>query len=417
MANYVTIIIGANYGDEGKGLMTDYFCRRYGPPKCILNTRFNGGAQAGHTVITPDSVRHVFSHFGSGTLAGVRTFLTKDFIVNPVLFVREHKQLLKLGVDPTVYIDCSCRVTTIFDMLLNQLRFTGGGLNNTCGLGVYDTIIRDKAGLRLTVGDLQNHDKVYLDNFLRRMLNEYVSCFVEKFGVKSIPTDIFKAFMQSEGLIHSYLEDVDYMLEHCNVEYEENELYKVYPDYLVFEGAQGLGLGMDSNEDKEFLTPSNTGIKNAFEEMARMNVAKDSEVEIIYVSRNYVTRHGMGPLNHELNGRPYVGLVDLTNVANPYQGYLRYAYLDLDELYERIRNDVNSVDIPSGYKITISGAVTCMDQIPRDKLIRVIDGGKRYDWAPAFFIERYKQKMSNLGMTKTYFSYGPTCKTVEYHNK
>ena len=60
-------VIGANYGDEGKGLITDYLCRQVENPLVI---RFNGGAQAGHTVTTPEGIRHIFSHFGSGTLAG-----------------------------------------------------------------------------------------------------------------------------------------------------------------------------------------------------------------------------------------------------------------------------------------------------------------------------------------------------------
>jgi len=43
----VKVVIGANYGDEGKGLMTDYFVRQEKNPLVI---RFNGGAQAGHTI-------------------------------------------------------------------------------------------------------------------------------------------------------------------------------------------------------------------------------------------------------------------------------------------------------------------------------------------------------------------------------
>ena len=60
-------VIGANFGDEGKGLMTDLFCRLGGS---VINIRSNGGAQAGHTVCTRDGKRHVFSHIGSGSFAG-----------------------------------------------------------------------------------------------------------------------------------------------------------------------------------------------------------------------------------------------------------------------------------------------------------------------------------------------------------
>ena len=65
----VKVVIGANFGDEGKGLMTDYFCAEAikKNESCIV-ALCNGGAQRGHTVVTPDGTRHVFHHFGSGTI-------------------------------------------------------------------------------------------------------------------------------------------------------------------------------------------------------------------------------------------------------------------------------------------------------------------------------------------------------------
>ena len=53
----IKIVIGANCGDEGKGLMTDYFSQK---PNTIVVCS-NGGAQRGHTVVTLDSIRHVIS--------------------------------------------------------------------------------------------------------------------------------------------------------------------------------------------------------------------------------------------------------------------------------------------------------------------------------------------------------------------
>jgi adenylosuccinate synthase len=66
-----SIIIGANFGDEGKGLITDFEARRNGSK---LNVRFNGGAQAGHTVVS-ENKRHIFSHVGASSFAGTETDL------------------------------------------------------------------------------------------------------------------------------------------------------------------------------------------------------------------------------------------------------------------------------------------------------------------------------------------------------
>jgi adenylosuccinate synthase len=77
-------VIGAFFGDEGKGLMTDYLANKLG--KNTLVIRYNGGAQAGHTVATTCGRRHVFKHFGSGCFLEAPSYLSEFFICNPILF-------------------------------------------------------------------------------------------------------------------------------------------------------------------------------------------------------------------------------------------------------------------------------------------------------------------------------------------
>ena len=134
----VTAVIGANFGDEGKGLMTDYFS-----DKKTVVVRHNGGAQAGHTVVTPDGIRHVFSHFGSGTLAGAATFLGPRFIINPLLWKKELGILKKMGFDPKVFY-AGGLVTTPYDMLINEEieRSRGDGRHGSCGVGINETVTR-----------------------------------------------------------------------------------------------------------------------------------------------------------------------------------------------------------------------------------------------------------------------------------
>ena len=96
----IKIVIGANWGDEGKGLMTDYFSQK--PNSIVICS--NGGAQRGHTVVTPNKVRHVFHHFGSGTFNLADTYLSEDFICNPIIFRQEYNELKHLGYYPNIYI-------------------------------------------------------------------------------------------------------------------------------------------------------------------------------------------------------------------------------------------------------------------------------------------------------------------------
>lgn len=112
-----TVVIGANWGDEAKGKMVDYFASLASGPTVVV--RHNGGAQAGHTVLTPDDKRHVFSHFGSGTLAGAATYLARHFVCNPLVFWKESRELIALGAAPVMAADPRCFVTTPYDMLIN----------------------------------------------------------------------------------------------------------------------------------------------------------------------------------------------------------------------------------------------------------------------------------------------------------
>ena len=123
MVKQIEIVVGANFGDEGKGLMTDFFCDKFSKQGSVLNVRHNGGAQAGHTVCTPDGKRHVFSHFGAGSFVPhVATYLSGEFILNPILFCRELDALsANYGITPKVYVNPKCRITTPYEMLINQI--------------------------------------------------------------------------------------------------------------------------------------------------------------------------------------------------------------------------------------------------------------------------------------------------------
>ena len=73
-------VIGAQFGDEGKGLVVDYLCSQVENP---LVVRFSGGAQAGHTVWHKDKT-HIFSHFGSGSLRGASTYWSSTCLTDPI---------------------------------------------------------------------------------------------------------------------------------------------------------------------------------------------------------------------------------------------------------------------------------------------------------------------------------------------
>ena len=142
-------VIGIGFGDEGKGIATDFLCSRSRNPIVV---RFSGGHQAGHTVVLK-GVRHVFSNFGSGTLRGAPTYWAKYCTVNPIGIVNELNKLSEKGITPTLYIDEKCPIATPYDVLHNQTT-EEINLHGSCGVGVGATIEREEKYYSLLFGDI-----------------------------------------------------------------------------------------------------------------------------------------------------------------------------------------------------------------------------------------------------------------------
>lgn len=331
MKNKVIAVIGANYGDEGKGLAVDHICRGLSNP---LVVRYNGGAQAGHTVQTSDGKHHVFSHFGSGTIAGAKTYFTEDFIINPVLFWREHEELEAMGVKTLakIYASAQCLITTPFDMMLNQILETSRGKarHGSCGRGIFETVLRNrklKYGLKLWQID-STYKREGLREFGRKIVKEYMPERLAEIGLD-------ESHMPSEETIDIamslFVEDTMDFFHTVTKVHTDRTIITNYD--VVFEGAQGLCL--DENYGIfPYVTPSRTGMTNVSKIAARNNI---SNVEAHYVTRTYLTRHGNGPLRNETTD---LKLCDPTNVTNQWQGEFRYGILSPRIMASLINHDV-----------------------------------------------------------------------------
>jgi adenylosuccinate synthase len=348
------VIIGAGFGDEGKGLLTDFHAAGFGK-NCIV-VRFNGGAQAGHTVVTPDGRRHVHSHFGSGTLTGAATFLSRHFVSNPLLFRREAIELEKPGVgSPAIFADERGLVTTPYDMLINQWveNFRGSRKHGSCGVGFGETIERcldERFAVRIS--DLA--DQAGLRTTIDRIRQKWVAARLKKLNVPKLSGE------QKDLLFADRLRDefIDTAAEfYARIRIARPGILK--SSEVVFEGAQGLLLDEDYGWFPH-VTRSSTGLKNAVDVAAEAGIER---LNCVYVTRAYATRHGAGHLPHELPNKPYAAIEDTTNVPNPHQDNLRFGWLDLDLLSSTIDADFQRYSATPGIKITRQLAVTCLDQL------------------------------------------------------
>ena len=330
----IKVVIGANFGDEGKGLMTDYFCHQSTlRGEKTLVVLHNGGAQRGHTVVTPDGNRHVFHHFGSGTLVGADTYLSEEFVLNPMIFRQEWEELESMKAITKVYVNHTCRVTTPFDMILNQIieESRDNARHGSCGMGIHETMIRDVCNYPIEMWfDSSDEAKRY---YLKEIRN-YLSERLLDFGINKIP-DNWKEIVNSDLLIENFISELNFMGRNISIRFDR---FIEYYDCVVFENGQGLLLDQNNNEYYPHLTPSNTGIRNPLEIISKIDCKLN--IEVCYVTRTYLTRHGAGRLDGECDKQEInPDMQDLTNVPNPHQGTLRYAKLVEKSLEERILKD------------------------------------------------------------------------------
>src|SRR5258706_992603 len=147
-------VVGSAWGDEGKGSAVDKLASA-NPNSLVV--RFNGGGQAGHTVSLPDERRHIFSHFGSGALASVPSHLSKHFVVNPHIFLKEREELEKFD-DANLWITAhhEALVTTPIDVAITRALETQheAGRYGSVGIGFGETIERSERGFPLHTGDI-----------------------------------------------------------------------------------------------------------------------------------------------------------------------------------------------------------------------------------------------------------------------
>lgn len=345
-------VIGAGYGDEGKGLTTDYLAARTGGAALVV--RYNGGAQAGHTVTLPDGRRHVFSHFGSGSFCGAETLLSRFFVCNPLLFVKELALLRGQGVTPVVHVDAAAQVTTPYDMMINQIaeESRGAARHGSCGMGFGETLQRGESAAPLRYAELL--DASSLKNRLIEIRQHWLPARLAALGIEEIPPH-WQARIASAGVLEKFLEDTAAFLAATRPAAADFLGATAKP--VIFEGAQGLLLDQTRGRFPH-VTRSHTGLRNI---MALAAEAGFDGIQAHYITRSYLTRHGAGPLAGELHRLPYAAVRDATNVPNDYQGALRFAYLDLDSLKTAIGYDLK--DAKSGPRVTPGLVLTCLDQL------------------------------------------------------
>jgi len=355
--NSAHIIVGLGFGDEGKGTMTDFLCREHNADLVI---RYNGGAQAGHNVVTEDGKHHNFSQIGSGAfVSGVRTLLSQYMLWNPISLAHEASELSPKINEHALqnhFIDCRAPVITPFHVASNRLKewVRGQSRHGSCGKGVGELAY-----------DLANHpdDVIYAKDIHDETKTSRILSFIQarkkeeitRLGIELDEVPYFLVglvqLFTSQNEIAKIADAYKTLSSYFNIIAEKTVNRMIQNSRPVFEGAQGVLLD-EWHGFHPYTTWSSIVPINAFKIISDCRFV--GNIEVVGVTRSYSTRHGKGPFVTE-NTIPDSILLSEHNKVNEWQGPLRIGCADGVMLRY-------SLDCIRGYfKEPISLAITHLD--------------------------------------------------------
>ena len=278
----VDILLGLQWGDEGKGKIVDFLA-----PKYNVVARFQGGPNAGHT-LEFDGIKHVLHQIPSGIFRkSIANIIGNGVVLDPVIFKTEVEQLVQLKANPrkNLYISKKAQLILPTHRLLDEAYEKAKGKDKIGSTlkGIGPTY-QDKIGrLGLRVGD------TLLPDFHER----YISL-----RDKHLETLKFLQFdYELEASEENFFVAIEFLKEFelIDSEYFVNEKLRANNSVLA-EGAQGSLLDIDFGS-YPFVTSSNTMVAGA---CTGLGIPPSSVGEVYGIFKAYCTRVGSGPFPTEL---------------------------------------------------------------------------------------------------------------------
>ena len=278
----VDVLLGLQWGDEGKGKIVDVLA-----PKYDVVARFQGGPNAGHT-LEFEGVKHVLHQIPSGIFRDhTKNVIGNGVVLDPVVFKQEIESLAKFNLSLRENLFISKKATLILPThrLLDHAYETAKGENKIGSTlkGIGPTY-QDKIGRQgLRVGD------ILADNFIERLdrLTEVHFKILKDHNVEFNWNELKTAFLEAVDFLRTFqLVESEYFLN--------QELRK--GSSILAEGAQGSLLDIDFGS-YPFVTSSNTVTAGA---CTGLGVAPRHIGEVFGIFKAYSTRVGSGPFPTEL---------------------------------------------------------------------------------------------------------------------
>ncbi|NWF51546.1 MAG: adenylosuccinate synthase [Nitrospirae bacterium] len=282
MANI--IIVGAQWGDEGKGKIVDYLSE-----KADVIARYQGGNNAGHTVVI-NNKKFIFHLIPSGILhKGKICIIGNGVVVDPSVLIEEINSLKKkkIKVDGKLYLSKNAHLIMPYHKVIEKEseKFKGFKKIGTTGRGIGPAYVDKIARTGIRVVDLLQPTvfkeklkaNLTIINFLLKNLYN-APCLKEKV--------LYSEYMDYAKKLSKYIVDTDIII---NVMISKNK-------NIIFEGAQGTLLDVDHGT-YPYVTSSSATAGGA---CTGLGVGPTNITKVLGISKVYTTRVGGGPFPTEI---------------------------------------------------------------------------------------------------------------------
>lgn len=279
----VQVIVGAQWGDEGKGKVVDLLSE-----DVSIVARYQGGANAGHTVVVGDR-EYVLHLIPSGIFhPHVTCIIGNGVVLDPVALMEEIRQLqqLNINISGRLLISHNAHLIMPYHKLLDTIREQGENKIGTTGRGIGPAYIDKVMRTGIKIVDLLNRD-VFVTK-LRRNIEEKNQILQKIYGEAELDVDaIVNEYEEFDKTIDEYVTDTSLYLNQALKEGKR----------ILAEGAQGALLDVDHGT-YPFVTSSNPISGGACTGLGIPPTAINSVMGVV---KAYSTRVGNGPFPTELN--------------------------------------------------------------------------------------------------------------------
>jgi len=279
----VKIIVGAQWGDEGKGKIVDLLS-----DSVDIVARYQGGANAGHTVVIGDKL-FILHLIPSGIFhKHVKCVIGNGVVIDPIALINEIKQLQEMNIEISgrLYISHNAHLIMPYHKLLDEIRERTSEKIGTTGRGIGPAYIDKFMRVGIKIVDLLDRDTFVAK--LKRNIEEKNLIFKKIYGDQELNIDkIVSEYEEFDKQIDEYVTDTSLLL---NSEHKNGKR-------ILAEGAQGALLDVDHGT-YPFVTSSNPTSGGA---CTGLGLPPTAVTSILGVVKAYTTRVGNGPFPTELN--------------------------------------------------------------------------------------------------------------------